>query len=334
MDFDQKTDLNHVQDNLLEEVSAENKITDSTILKIIMSNSQDTIYFKDINSKFIANSKAHAIQFGFEDTKKLMGMSDFDFFPEEFAQAALRDEIKIMETGIPILGKIEKWVSPEGKCVWFSASKYPIFSDTGEVIGTWGTSRDITSLKVTQEELARLNEKLEATNLKLQKLSDLDGLSELFNQRRFHEVLEENIELYRQKRELGFKNTFSVILMDIDGFKLINDKFGHPMGDRAIRFLSDIIRKNKRENDICFRCGGDEFAMILLDTDINVAKHVAERLCKTIEQSSFIFDDNEINLTISVGVEDYQQDESIAKLLIKVDKKLYMSKEQGKNQVN
>ena len=107
-------------------------ISDSKILDIIMNNSQDTIYFKDKDSKFIANSKAHAMQVNCENLKDMVGKSDFDFFPEEFAMQTYLDEKKIMETGIPILGKQEKLQLLDGNYIWVLASKYPI---------TFGTRR-------------------------------------------------------------------------------------------------------------------------------------------------------------------------------------------------
>lgn len=309
-------------------------ISDSMILDIIMKHSQDTIYFKDRNSRFFANSQAHANQFGFTNSKELVGMSDFDFFPEEFARRAWLDEQRILETGIPIVGKEEKWVTPEGKCIWFSAYKYPIFNEQGEIIGTWGTSRDITALKLTQEELAKINDQLEAANLKLKRLSEMDGLTELYNQRKFHEVLEETIDTYKRIADLGSDADFCVMLMDIDGFKRINDQYGHPMGDKAIRHLAEIIQTNKRESDICFRYGGDEFAVILPNTKLKDALPIGELFRSKIEKSSLDFEGGKIQLTISVGVEAYHLEDSVYELLTRTDKKLYVSKKKGKNQVN
>lgn len=306
---------------------------DALLLDIIMNSSEDTIYFKDKDSKFILNSKAHATQFGFNNPKDLVGKSDFDFFSKEFAVDSLKDEQKIMETGKPILGKIEKWVKDDGDTMWFHASKYPLYNENGVIIGIWGTSRDITSLKHAQVELARVNKELEIANLKLQKKSDVDGLSGLYNQRRFYEIIEDTINIYSKRREYSNK-TFCVMLMDIDFFKLINDTFGHLTGDKAIKFVADIIQDNTRNNDSCFRWGGDEFAVILLDTDLNSGKIMAQRLCEKIEMSDFKVNDMDFKITVSIGVSCFSDEKNLSNLLRKADERLYISKHQGRNQVN
>lgn len=326
--------LDFQSSNQTEGLRENSPITDSMILDIIMKNSQDTIYFKDRNSKFIANSHAHLAQVGCATTEEMIGKSDFDYFPEVFAMQAFLDEKKIMETGIPIISKEEKLILQTGETVWFSASKYPIYDEKGSIIGTWGTSRDITELKRTQEELRQLNLKLESNNQELQKLSDLDGLSELYNQRKFYEILEQTIEVCQKKKAMGHGCTFSVIMMDIDKFKEINDTYGHPAGDTAIRYIAGIIRNNKRTDDFCFRCGGDEFAMILMDTGIESAKFVAERLRRMIEESPLFYHHQQIPLTISAGVKEFHLDDTTYKILEQVDQTLYASKKNGRNQVN
>ncbi len=129
-----------------------------------MDHSEDTIYFKDIDSKVIVSSKAHALLWGEEDNEKVIGKSDFDYFPYEFASRALSDEKQIMETGTPMIGMCEKLIRKDGSTMWLSASKYPLYDEENNIIGTWGTSRDITSLKLAEEELMKVNEKLEEAN--------------------------------------------------------------------------------------------------------------------------------------------------------------------------
>lgn len=333
MQFDNVADTHSITKDKQSNVICKTSLLDSQILEIIMNSSQDTIYFKDRESKFIANSKAHAIQFGYQNPNELIGKSDFDFFPEDFAKTTLLDEQKIMETGIPILCKTEMYITPTGKRTWFSSSKYPIFDDKGNIIGIWGSSRDITSLKLAEEELARLNIELELTNHKLQKLSNVDGLSELYNQRRFHEILSNTLKEYQSNKLHNPATTFCVMLIDIDSFKLINDQYGHPAGDCAIKYIADLIRKHTRESDICFRCGGDEFSVILFDTDLESAISVAERIREVIEKSCFNFENQAISITVSLGVDKYQDESTMNELLLKIDKKLYESKHHGKNKV-
>jgi len=308
--------------------------TEAMFFDIIMNNSQDTIYFKDKDSKFLANSKTHALQFGYSDPSEMIGKSDKDFFPEEFAMEARSDEIEIMTTGKPILGKIEK-VILDGEMSWFLVCKYPIIDKKmGKVIGTWGISRDISELKRTQEELDRTNKRLAEVNDKLQKISDIDGLSELYNQRCFMNNLAAEIEYYEEIQANDPFQTFSVILLDIDGFKLINDRYGHPKGDKVLRHVADLLRENTREQDECYRYGGDEFAIIMRNTDIATSYILAERLRKAIETSRLSYAGELIHCTVSMGVGHYEGENNIDQFLEKVDSKLYVSKKYGKNQVN
>ena len=305
----------------------------SLVIDLIMNNSQDTIYFKDRESKFLLNSKAHAIQFGIEEPKDLVGMSDFDFFPEEFARNAYQDELAIMETGIPIIGKVEKW-EEAGESVWFSASKYPFYDREGNIIGTWGTSRDITTLKLAEEELTYVNKQLEKANLQLKEQSNMDGLSRLYNHRHFCETLENTIFYYRKAKERQEDNTFCVMMLDIDCFKQINDTYGHLIGDIAIKHVAELITSNTRDKDICFRCGGDEFAIILLDTGIAKGRILADRIRTVIEESHLIAKDIDLLVTVSIGISCYDDEEDINSIIQKADNKLYMSKRMGRNQVN
>jgi PAS domain S-box-containing protein len=130
------------------------------IINTIMNNSQDTIYFKDINSKFILNSKAHAMQFGLENPMDLRGKDDYDFFPKEFADMAYATEQEIIRSGKPIIGKVEQWDHMDGTTTWFLASKYPLYNSDGDIIGTWGNSKDITDIKKTEYEIAKVNKEL------------------------------------------------------------------------------------------------------------------------------------------------------------------------------
>jgi PAS domain S-box-containing protein len=128
------------------------------LINALMNNLTDHVYFKDLQSKFIRNNKAHAHSFGLENPDQVIGKSDFDFFAEEAALQAFNDEQRIIETGESIL-KEEKLTRIDGSVVWFSAMKMPLRDNSGKIIGTFGISRDITDWKKTEVALKHSEER-------------------------------------------------------------------------------------------------------------------------------------------------------------------------------
>lgn len=326
--------LNPQEAHLKNDLTKSLFLQDELVTQTIMNNSEDTIYFKNLDSKFILNSKAHANQFHEKDVSDMIGKDDFDYFPPEFAQAALDDERTIIQTGRPILGRIERWNKPDGDVVWFQAYKYPLYDKEGNIIGTWGTSRNITPLKRAEEELQRLNRELQEANQRLEILSTRDSLSGLYNHRHFFDSLnvQKNIEL-RQK-DHGLESEFSILLLDIDHFKTINDTYGHLIGDYVIKNLSELFTKSTRLIDSCYRIGGDEFAIILINTDLKAAHNVGEKLRKIVEDYSFEINEQIIKITLSIGCASSHETETMKELVTLADSRLYYSKEHGRNQIN
>ena len=117
------------------------------LMDTLMDNVPEYIYFKDLDSKFIKNSRSHAKVFGFSDVKEIYGKSDFDFFDEEHARPAYEDEQKIIKTGKPIIDLVEKEVKKDGSVSWVSTSKMPLKNQKGKIVGTFGISKDITGIK-------------------------------------------------------------------------------------------------------------------------------------------------------------------------------------------
>lgn len=308
-------------------------IHDELVTQTIMNNSEDTIYFKNLDSKFILNSKAHANQFHEKDVSDMVGKDDFDYFPAEFAQAALDDEQTIIKTGRPILGRIERWERPDGDVVWFQAYKYPLYDKEGKIIGTWGTSRNISLLKRAEEELQRLNRELQEANQRLEILSTRDSLSGLYNHRHFFDSLNIQKNIETRQKEHGLESEFSVLLLDIDYFKYINDTHGHLVGDFVIKSLSDLLTSSTRLIDTCYRIGGDEFAIILINTDIKAARKVGEKLRKIVENYEFSINNLKLKITLSIGVASSSETETTKELVTLADSRLYYSKDHGRNQI-
>jgi diguanylate cyclase (GGDEF)-like protein/PAS domain S-box-containing protein len=309
------------------------RLSDTQLIRTIMDNSQDLIYFKDRDSIFRLNSKAHAMKLGFDNPADLVGKSDADFYPDYFVRQAYADEQKIINTGKPIIGRIEKWEKPDGTSVWFSASKYPLYDDCGNIVGTWGTSRDITALKLAEKQLERVNAQLEMANTKLKELAIIDELSGLYNRRNFYDILQKMVHTYARRKNLGVYSSFCLVLIDIDHFKDVNDTYGHLIGDSVIRYVAHFLCDSIRASDYTFRYGGDEYAMILLDSDLNGARDLGERLRMGLEESPYKTGDTTIPLTISLGIASFENGKDAKTLVREADRNLYFSKNNGRNQV-
>jgi phosphoserine phosphatase RsbU/P len=147
------------------------------LLKMLMDNLPDSIYFKDGESRFIAVNRGMAALFGLEDPRDLLGKTDADLFAPEHAQAALRDELEILRTGQPLVNIEEKETWPDGHETWVSTSKLPLRDPKGNIIGTFGLSRDITEKKRAEGKLAALAKELREKNEALEQ--DLEMAREL-----------------------------------------------------------------------------------------------------------------------------------------------------------
>jgi len=170
---------------------------------------------------------------------------------------------------------------------------------------------------------------------KIQQLSQHDGLTGLYNHRMFLERLE--LEINRLHRT---GKTLSLMMLDIDHFKQFNDNFGHQVGDAVLKELAAIMLEQSRSHsfDICCRYGGEEFAIIMPELELQNAITVAERLRKAVENNMFPLKDNkrEGKVTISLGIAAIKSGEelSLEKLIKKADDALYVSKRNGRNQVS
>jgi diguanylate cyclase (GGDEF)-like protein len=163
---------------------------------------------------------------------------------------------------------------------------------------------------------------------KLKHISQTDGLTGLSNRQHLNRRLAE--EIHRAKR---YGNSLSLIMFDIDNFKKINDTYGHITGDKILQKTAIIIKKTLRDTDIAGRFGGDEFALILVQTDIDVGTQVAERIRAKIEQAQVPFkEERPISFTISLGICQYNDKlKSVQEFIAKTDRALYMAKYKGCN---
>jgi diguanylate cyclase (GGDEF)-like protein len=164
----------------------------------------------------------------------------------------------------------------------------------------------------------------------LEKLVHTDTLTGLFNYRHFSMVLEQELE---RTRRTGHPT--SMILLDLDHFKRINDTWGHESGNQVLRQCAGMIRKTLRRIDIPCRYGGEEFALILPGTNLPLAVSVANRLRKRIMTSPVALGDEQVEYTASMGVDTYTMGDAVSmgNFIKQVDAQLYRAKEEGRNRV-
>ena len=163
----------------------------------------------------------------------------------------------------------------------------------------------------------------------LENLATTDGLTRLYNRRTFLQRAENEFERSRR-----YQRPLSVLMLDVDHFKTVNDSHGHEVGDRVLRVLADECRKSLRQQDVLGRYGGEEFVAFLPETSSAVALEVAERLRKCVENLRVPVDRESIRVTLSIGIATVRdRDRDISALIIFADQALYEAKQQGRNRV-
>ncbi|GAB4484204.1 MAG: diguanylate cyclase [Thermodesulfovibrionales bacterium] len=183
--------------------------------------------------------------------------------------------------------------------------------------------------KALQDELKAKNNQLEELLYKVEYMAITDVLTGLFNRRRFHDVVGKEFE--RAKR---YAMPLSIIMLDIDHFKQVNDRYGHQAGDGVLKQISEIILKSIREVDTASRFGGEEFIVVLPNTDRKDALTVAERMRKTISETAFP-DVPDTRVTVSLGVAGIPDDliATEEQMVRCADYALYTSKKGGRNRI-
>lgn len=302
-------------------------VDDRYLLDTLLEHTPDSVYFKDECSRFIRISRALANRLGLDDPMEAIGKTDFDFFGEVHAREAFADEQRLMQTGESLIGieECENW--EDGREAWVSTTKVPLRDREGNIVGLFGISRDITDRKLNEQRLAAQAEQLAEQTRELEQLMLIDDLTGLFNRRGLQLVGEQ--ALYKARRD---GTGVTLLFLDLDGLKHINDTLGHKIGDDAIAALAEVIRDVARESDVAARIGGDEFAMLLFDQGGESAAHVIERICEGAacarEARSLPFD-----LSVSVGMCDIdpRTPGSIDDLLAHADRSMYEEKLGGQS---
>jgi diguanylate cyclase (GGDEF)-like protein/PAS domain S-box-containing protein len=215
----------------------------------------------------------------------------------------------------PFRGEILNYAK-DGREFWLDLNIVPLTDEAGRVTHFAAIQRDITAQKRFE--------------LKLEALAHSDPLTGLANRRHFLERAE--IEVERSRR---YHRPLALLMFDIDHFKRVNDAHGHAAGDTTLRQVARICEAALRLNDTCGRIGGEEFAILLPETDLDGAEPVAERLRAAVEAGELLSGNARIRVTISIGLAVLPpgRDMLMAELMRRADVALYRAKRDGRNRV-
>jgi diguanylate cyclase (GGDEF)-like protein len=256
-----------------------------------------------------------------------------------FLMAGLLPLLFLVYLGLPVVlpSTVMAPLYPKGAPVFFTllaflafvvlAGFYVIYSD---ILGQMQHRLDdeIGRLRSSKDRAESIVEELRLANFRLREMSHTDELTEVGNRRSFDLRFREEIS-----RSSRFGHTFSLLMIDIDGFKKFNDEFGHPKGDAVLRALGGLMRSASREGDVPCRVGGEEFAFILPETGKSDGLVFAERFRRRVE-SSVMAPDSLNPITVSIGLAAFPDDgRNPDEIVWAADEALYESKRAGRNRV-
>lgn len=275
-------------------------------LQDFIENGSDLIQSISPDGKFLFVNNAWKRTLGYSD-EDIQNLNIFDIIHPDCIPHCKTIFYEIMQ-GIEITNIETIFISKDGKNIIVEGNVNTRF-EKGKPIYTRGIFRNITDRK-------RLEEELRVAAI-------TDKLTNIYNRFKMEDLLQREIE--RAKR---YKNPLSIVMFDIDYFKKINDLYGHQAGDYILKTVAKIVKENIRVTDYFGRWGGEEFIILLPETSLENARLMSEKIRTLIESYSFQYVNN---LTVSCGVAEFMEVDTVDSLIKVVDDSLYLAKKQGRN---
>jgi diguanylate cyclase (GGDEF)-like protein/PAS domain S-box-containing protein len=322
-----------------------------TLLRALAENVPHRIYAKDLQGRFIFANRAVAEGMGVSDPAELLGKTDFDFYPLELASEYNRQEQEVLRHGRSLLNQEEhaKYLLLEEEA-WLMTTKVAVRDNVGLIVGLVGINYEVTAQKaaglalqaahaLAAEAAIRLQATVERLDLEVRERQRFeeelrhqamhDTLTGLPNRALLMDRLEQAIEFARR-----LDQSLTLLFLDLDRFKIVNDSLGHAAGDELLRVVTRRIGSFLRPGDTFARLGGDEFVLLLsnpMSTDVlaNLTNHLTRIVAKPV-----LVADREVSVTCSLGYSVYPQDgEDATTLLKRADAAMYGAKQDGGNRM-
>ena len=285
------------------------------IIRSLMTNSQSVIYFKDIQGQFTLVNQKWINIYGV-DLSNIVGKSYFGGYTMEIATKARENEHLVEQRGRE--QTFEEGIIQEDGVHHPISTTFPVYGDDNELLGTGTISTDITEQKLLERDLKHSQQAL-------QEMVAQDQLTGTGSRKAFFEKVE--AELLRHSR---YHHSLSLLSIDIDYFRQVNERFGHAAGDRTLIRVVAIIEEVMRDPDCLFRSGDEEFSIVAPETDIEGGDGLAKRIMKALREEEF---DLIQTLTASMGVTEMVEGDDLALVIKRLDEALGEAKNEGRNRI-
>ena len=296
--------------------------------RLLADNIHDVIFALDMNLKYTYISPSVKILRGYEPEEamkqtpaEILTPSSMDLAMKVLSDVIELEKIKhvdITESRILQLEMRRK----DGTTVWTEVKFSFIRDENQQAVGIMGLTRDITERK-------KVEDALQESDRRYRELSIIDDLTQLYNSRHFYAQLQREVE-----RSNRYEQPLSLLMLDLDNFKMFNDKYGHVEGDNVLSRLGQVVKRCLRETDSAYRYGGEEFMIMLpmtmSDDGIVTAKRIQTELRKEAFSPAL---DQEVYMTVSIGLAQYKPKEEMKAFVHRVDQLMYQAKKNGRDRI-
>jgi len=317
------------ENDLIYAFAKEHMTRASGLLSLMMPQTPGVgIGVKGLNGRYQLANKTMETLFG-KSTEQIINMTDTDLFSPEVAAQLQHSDQQIIDGAAAASEELDLVINGAlMRCLWL---KFPVMGPDGNIrfIGT-------VMLNITQQEnvaemrrnlgqLQQTNQELQNTLVELDHLASTDKLTGAWNRRRLEEAVSNETDRLRR-----YDHPLSMLIIDIDFFKKVNDDHGHAVGDQVLALLAAVVQSTYRATDSLTRWGGEEFVVLCPNTTLSTSALLAERLRETIAKAEF---PTVKHITVSIGVAECMHGEPWEQWYKRADDALYQAKASGRNQV-